>query len=117
MVFNDAPELRTDVKLLIRFEGITEEGLLKFRRLAGFTYYYDVIRNGIETNEFLYFEASETLTDMIKQQYDTLYLFGELQVLQNFKVNIVSLHTAFLFEWFCWQIMPAKLKIDEAITF
>ena len=104
--------LRTDKKLLMRFEGKTAENLLQFRVLSGFNWAYGVMRGAVETSEILLFENTATLTDLIKQPFDIVHLFGEFQVLTDFKVNVISLTTCYYFEFFMWQSMPAKLILN-----
>lgn len=104
--------LRTDKKLLLRFEKVTAENLLQFRVLSGFNWAYGVMRGAVETSQVLFFENSETLTNLIKQKNDIVHLFGEFNILENYTVNIVSLNTCYYFEFFMWQTMPSKLILN-----
>lgn len=113
MVFNDAPILRTEAKLLLKYEGTTETGLLQFRILSGFTSHYGISRTGIETEETIYLENTETMQDFVNHVSDALFLFGEFEILTNYKTNINSLHTVFYYENFCWRYMPARLVLNE----
>lgn len=113
MVFNDAPELRTENKLLLRYEGITQDSLLQFRILSGFTSHYGVTRSAIETEEIIFLENTETMQEFVNHVSDAFFLFGEFQILTNYKTNIISLHTVFYYENFCWRYMPAKLVFSQ----
>jgi hypothetical protein len=112
MVFNDAPVLRTDYRLLLRYVGVTVDNLLEFSVLSGFTIRFGIARSPILTGETLYFANTEEITSLFKQPLDIVYLFGEFQILENFKTNITSLTTAFYYEYFCWQILPSKLVLN-----
>lgn len=112
MVFNDAPVLRTNNRLLLRYVGITEDNLLEFSVLSGFTVRYNVARSPIVMDETLFFENVTAITGLFRQPLDIVYIFGEFEVLQNFKVNVTDLHTCFYFENFMWQLMPCKLVLN-----
>lgn len=112
MVFNDAPVLKTENKLLLRFIKVTEENLLEFSVLSGFNIRYGIARSPIVTEETLFLENTEEITSLLKQPLDIVYLFGEFEILENYKTNVTSLHTAFYFEYFCWNILPAKLVLN-----
>ena len=112
MTFSDAPVLRTDNRLLLRYVGITEDNLLEFAVLSGFTIRFSIARAPILTGETLFFENVEEITSLLKQPLDIVYLFGEFEILENFKTNVTSLHTAFYYEFFCWQILPSKLVLN-----
>lgn len=109
MVFNDAPVLRTNNRLLLRYVGITEDNLLEFSVLSGFTVRYNVARSPILTGETLFLENTEVITSLLRQPLDIVYMFGEFETLTNFKTNVTDLHTAFYYEFFCWSLLPAKL--------
>lgn len=107
--------LRSEAKLLLRFDGITETGnLLQFHVLSGFNYAYRIPRGAIETGEVLYFENSATLSDLLKEPNDIIHIFADsFDILVDQTVNIVSLHTCYLYEFFMWQTMPGKLVLNE----
>lgn len=112
MPFSDADVLRTDNRLLLRFVGITENNLLEFSVLSGFNIRFGIARSPILTGETLFLENTEEITSLLRQPLDIVYLFGEFEILENFKTNVLSLHTAFYFENFCWQLMPCKLVLN-----
>lgn len=109
MTFSDAPVLRTEKKLLILYEGETEEGLLQFKVLTGFTASYACNWRPVKGEETIYLEDIEPITQYFKHVNDVLFLFGEFEILENYKTNIMSLDTVFLTEFFHWQYIPAKL--------
>lgn len=112
MVFDDAPVLRTENKLLLKYEGVTEGDLLEFAVLSSFSTQYGIVRRPIETGEDVYLENSETLQTFSLRNKNCFFLFGEFEILENFKTNIVSLTTVFYFENFMWRYMPAKLILN-----
>lgn len=104
--------LRTENKLLLRFEGVATDSFLQFRVLSGFNWRYGVVRGVLETEEILLFENSATITDLIKQPLDIVHLFGEFEILTDYKTNIISLNCAYYFEYFLWAVMPGKLVLN-----
>ena len=50
--------LRTEAKLLLRFDEITAGNLLQFHVLSGFNYAYKIPRGAIETGENLYLRTA-----------------------------------------------------------
>lgn len=102
MTFSDAPVLKTNDRLLLRFVGITEDNLLEFSVLSGFNFVFRVARSPIITSEVLYFENTEAIISLVHRPLDIVYLFGEFEILTYFKTNVTDLHTAFYFENFCW---------------
>ena len=113
MVFNDAPFLKNANRLLLQYVGITQDGLLEFSVLSGFNIRYNVALSPIVTEETLFFENVVAITGLLKQPLDIVYIFGGFEILTNFKTNVTSLHTAFYYENFCWQLMPCKLVLNS----
>lgn len=104
--------LRQQQKLLLRFEEVTVDGLLQFRVLSGFRWINGVIRGAISTEEILLFENSATITDLIKQPNDIVHLFGEFDILTDYKTNVISLNCCYYYEFFMWESLPAKMIVD-----
>jgi len=109
MVFSDAPVLRTETELFLRYDGLTEAGLMQFTILSGIEHPYNRPGRVIESEEVIYLERVEPITDYIHHLYDAVFLIGSFEILTNFKTNITSLSTVFYYEFFLWKYMYARL--------
>lgn len=90
MVYNDAPVLKTENKLLLRYVGLTEDGLLEFAVLSGFTVRYNVARSPILTGETLFLANTEQITSLLRQPLDIIYIFGGFEILTFMSTDLLQ---------------------------
>jgi|GEM_PF-2105390 len=109
MVFSDAPVLRTETELFLRYDGLTESGLMQFTILSSIEHRFGGQGSITETEEVIYLEMIEPITNYIHHLYDAVYLIGSFEILTNYKTNITSLSTVFYYEYFLWKYMHARL--------
>ena len=113
MVFNDAPVLRTETELFIRFDEITANNLIKCTILQGINFKHNRPGGAVPTEEVIYLANEAPITNFLTHSSDAVYIIGSFQILTNYKTNIISLNTVFHYEFFYFRYMYPKLVLKE----